>query len=370
MTNILLAGIVGVGKSSLVDATQRICAGLEERFVSVSVGDMMRESARFAGLDEERLLHAPHATQHAILSGGVLDRTAIEILERESGRKDSHFIIDAPLTLSMTGGVIMRTIDLDMRPLKIIGRNIDYVVVVIDDPRRTAERLAGSQYTGDISDVLTWTSAEIMRAEDLAGRCTPGRPPLILPYDSSRTSLAKLLLDKTPNVIYPIRPISAVVKLEKSEVEADRAKAAEARRLIVGSDDLLQRCGIITSPIEVVGYGPSQAELEHTIYRDFRFVNQANAIVGHYPFGLGSVGGDMEFAEAYRLAKLAAMINPAPNMHPFGHGRIPFMFQDLEQFRAALESGDQKYAPLKRFTAADGKTPKYARIEDIARRVA
>jgi len=366
MTNILLAGIVSVGKSELIQQTQKIGLGLEQIVHNVSIGDVVKQSARNAGLNPERLLLTHHAIQRTLISGGIVEKSAMAALSAGDG---AHLVIDTPLTLYTRHGILTQTIE-DLDAFAVIGRRIDRVVVLIDDPRETAKRLAASNYTAKPEEVLTWTTAEIMRAYDFARRYTPGRLPIVMPRPSSRTSLIKALVDHDPAILYPIQPISAIIKLEKSESADDTALAHRLRREIAEFEEFVQNCAIITKPIEVMGYEPSEVEQEHTFFRDGIFVTQADILAGCYAGGYGSIGGDFEYTLGLLFAKPASMINERPVMHPFGHSRIPFRFNTTKEFRAAIISSDPKYAPLKCLLNSAGTDFRYSHIENIAKKVA
>lgn len=366
MTNVLLTGIVGVGKSELIKETQKIGAGLEQKIHSVSIGELMRASADNAGLNPDRLLSAHRIVQRALMSGGIVEKAAIAALDAENG---AHLVIDTPLTLYTRHGILTQTID-ELDAFTKIGRGIDRVVVLIDDPRETVKRLAAGSYAAKPEEVLTWTTAEIMRAYDFAKRYTPGKAPIVIPRPGSRTSLAKILFDPDPMVLYPIQPISAIVKLEQSPRAEDKETARQLRQEIAEFEDFTQQCAIITKPIEIMGYSPSLAEQEHTFFRDGIFVTQAKILVGCYAGGHGSIGGDFEYTLGLLFAKPASMINERPNLHPFGHGRIPFMFKTLEEFKAAILSGKSEYAPLRGLANEAGTGFRYEHIEKAARQVA
>ncbi|MBI2041056.1 MAG: hypothetical protein HYT16_03050 [DPANN group archaeon] len=366
MTNILLVGTVGVGKSKIIEETQNICQGLDQKVHNVSIGDVVKQSAGNAGIDQDNLMLASLNVQRTLISGGITEKAAIEALK---AKDDQHLIIDTPLTLYTRHGVLIQTID-DLDAFAAIGREIDRVVVLIDDPRVTADNLMASHYTAQINEVLTWTTAEIMRAYDFAKRYTPGKPPIVIPRPSSRTAIVKILIDPDPMILYPIRPISAVVKLEQSKSADDTGLAQLARQEINEFDIFVQQCAITTTPIEIMGYAPSDAEKEHTFVRDCIFVRQAKILAGIYPKRLGSVGGDFEYSIGLLFAKVASMINERPNLHPFGHGRIPFMFDTLDAFKSAILGGKSEYTPLKRLANSDCTGFRYEHIEKVARQVA
>ncbi len=362
MTNILLAGVVKVGKSGLIKETQKIGLSLEQKVYNVSIGDIVRQSAGNAGIDQDNLMLASPNVQRTLISGGITEKAAVAALK---AKDDQHLIIDTPLTLYTRHGVITQTID-DLDAFADIGRKIDRVVVLIDDPRITAKNLKSSYYTARVDEVLTWTTAEIMRAHDFARRYTLGRPPIVIPRPSSRTAIVKVLMDADPMILYPIRPISAVVKLEQSKRAKDKKLAWLARQEINAFDNFAQQCAITTIPIEIMGYQPSPVEKEHTFIRDCIFVRQAKILAGIYPQRLGSVGGDFEYSIGLLFAKVASMINEYPNMHPFSHGRIPFIFPSLDDFKYAILSGKSEHTPLKRLADDSGKGFRYAQIERAA----
>ncbi len=376
MVRLFLSGIPGTGKTPLIQRTKKIAKGLGQEVHSISLGDIVKESAKDAGVDDARLLFASAVIQDALRSGGAMYKCAGELAELA---QQDNVIIECPLTLLSNRSVPCNTFVLkDFDSFRKFKRGIHRIICLINDPHIIAKTLEASHYATNIENILTWTGFEVNRTRDMANLYSKESSPLVIPYEGSDTTLTKILFDSqtidiqrpTPiPTIYSAAPISGIKKLEK---EGKKEDAAELRKQIIQFRQRLQEYAVVILPMELADQGVTEPEIAHTVNRDLNwFVRWARFTIAYFPENISSSGVNNELKEALQLGKPTVLIHPKPDSTPFGHRDIPYVFKEPEEFFTAIAAAkDDEAHPFRTFLYRDGSESRYAHIEEVARKVA
>ncbi len=330
---ILLTGIPGSGKTIMVKLARELYDfNTGNPLATFSCGDALMEAASKDGYDSGSLPHLQRAVVQGYRSG-VPSACALA-LERQKKGGATQAVVETPLT-EYARKMIEDTFgdrDFDLLSQYPVEMPIERVMCAIDGPRQILKNIPRHPINFDykneehrIERVLDWTHAEVKRARRLAAHYTPGKKPLIVPQ--GRSELVKFLLKPEAPIIYLAVPIT--------HAKTDPLISFGIKRM----RSHLQRHGIIINPIYLADQGRTEAEVEHTIYRDLElFVNQADIVVACFPKDVPSKGVEEELRHARSLGKTTVLVHPKKAESPFGR-LATYQFADSEEFIGALFHG-------------------------------
>lgn len=373
MTTILLTGTPRSGKTSLVEVTQEFCRRYyEKRVLSISMADLVAEAAhdRFY-TPPERVCYIEPEMQGTLRYGAISEAGRRLLLSKEE-----HIIVDTPMTMYVKNGLVLDQI-FSSRDIDILhgSKPIDVMVTLLEDPYLLAQRLAGTPYPVDVSNLLDWMVAEVQNTanarDQISAHCRkedlPAPRHLIIPRHYSDETLAKLLNDSNPTVCYLARPMSHLFPARTDSAEI-REQRKEARERIKHFQERLQEYAIVVAPIELADFGVSEEEKAHTVFRDKQwFVANSDLVIAYFPDDYASEGSKEEMRANLRMGKPVVLIHPRADKEVFGI-RPTFYFRTEEEFFAAVQESryDQRYSGLQGLLDPRQDLPRYAHLRSYA----
>lgn len=305
---------------------------------------------------------------------------------------DVHIIIDTPMTMYLFRGsddkntipdIIFTQEDISRLHR---AKTLDYVVTVIDDAYHVAERFKHSPYPENPSTILDWIAIEVnatrsvmpFKTERKQGRrlqIVPRRH-LVVPREHSEETLAKLLNDEQPPIVYLAGPITHL-KINDADTPEIRQKKEEARNAMAAFRDKLQEYAVVVTPMEMADGRITDKDIANTVFRDIHwFVENADATIAYFPTALHSTGTMEELRATLRFGKHAILIRPVGAGERQGEAfgvRPTLHFGCAEDFFAALHQSrqqpyhqDPRYNILRQMLDPHQDVPRYAHLRPYA----
>ncbi|MBI2079496.1 hypothetical protein HYT84_01930 [Candidatus Micrarchaeota archaeon] len=368
MALFFVTGPVGVGKRAFADNAVKIMDRLGRKVLVSSIADARGMYTRELNVPlgsrvRETLLDAMRV--------GLMDTLAVSTVLSASKSKPDDIVITMPLAVMNQHGAVSDQVSVGQMErlvsliIEVTGQSVAHFTCLIDDPRIIIDGLKegdeGRAYARSVTQLLEWTSMEVLLTQMLAERFSAGWCVLPAPY--SRASLAKIIYDvsqkREPHITYVAHPISELLAMKSgsgyekytSDERAELVRFAEAcENDIKNFKRRLQASTIVISPIELAkmntdvegdslfgmvlekakagGLGAIsdnqkiegiirsalastifEALREHTIYRDlYWFVRKVSRVVAFFPAKVNSPGADSEVQEALALGRRVLLV--------------------------------------------------------------
>ncbi len=357
---ILLGGIVGSGKTELIESTKDILKQIGVSCESISVGDLLLDWAEKAGIETARINEEVSGTVEQALRVGLGYGVAYRAAGLES---NVHLVVDTPFTLvNLHGNHIRAVYHYTFEPLIMhpANRKINRVVTVYEDPAEILRRINEKGYTAYPSDrnaLLQWNSAEAAQGEDIADIYTPTRRRIVIPRKYSESTLAKLLLGDNPPVAYLAQPMTHVKNNQHVTEEIGRFR------------NRLQKYAVVINPIEgESAQNEDDQEVSHIVDRDLTyFVRESGYVIAFFPVPVSSSGVHTEMIYASQFGRKRILIYPKESQasSPFDQW-ADIKFQSADEFFDAVHTSPKstKYRMLRPLLDNTGDNPRFGLLFD------
>lgn len=355
MGTILLTGIPRVGKSELIEVTNKLSREFYEKPVHpVSLGKIVGEMANdLWNTPPERLPFLGYELQEALRKAAIFKA----INELRIIPKEDHVVIDTPLSMFVQEGsgripdAIFTQHDIERLH---DARTIDHTISLIEAPHIMADRLRDTPYPTDEKCILDWTSIEAALTKRNSPYTNPPRT-IIIPRKHSDETLAKLLQDPTGPVCYFAGPITGMNKGAMDAIEAFKSE--------------MQEYSCVITPLVMTDTQVNDPQAKaHTVYRDIHwFVRYADMTIAYYPQDVDSAGTTAEMYATARLGKPVILIRPTKPNKVFSPA-ITLHFETKEKFFEAIATSrvNPRYQQLQCFLDPHQDTPRYAHLRNFS----
>jgi len=377
MTNILLTGTPGSGKTQLVESTRDILRDYAEgqSLTTISLGDIVAAEANRLWRTQRSQVHNIDTENQRPIRSYAIAEAGRNLLR---GRT-SHVIVDTPLTMHTENGSVPHVIfnQDQISQLSEDAGGFDYLVSVIDDPAKIGQRLASTSYPKGVASILDWTSFEVgvSGAFSLKNSFGGRTRHLVIPREYSEQILAKLLLDKNPPVLYNGFPITHLTPRAGDSEERRQLKEqgwASVMDFIATAKEYW--AGIIPMVIPDQRVGEPK-ERGHTIFRDKHWFDEySDGFVAYFPVDVESKGVNEEAQKNKRTGKPSFGIHPnmvKDKIETFNLIHTLGFANQEEFFGAIAASRDSKFdntptALLRQFLMDSQDLPRYACLQPFA----
>ena len=366
MTTILLTGIPKSGKTDLIQKTQQLLRdSMEQEVGNISLGNLVAEEAHRLWNTPLDRIHKVDAENQQALRDYAIAETAYRLATSQTPSS----IVDTPMSMCLQNGNVYDTIfnHGQIEKLAQAAKGIEYIVTLIDDPEEMSRKLENTSYPSEIPRILDWTAQEVGITRATRPITAAGKTSryLVIPKEHSDTTLAKLLVDPNPPILYLGFPITHLEKDARKEVINFISQMQEYAAIIVPMTIADQRVG-------------EEKERENTIYRDKHwFATDCDMFGGFFPRDVLSLGWLEEFRKTQRTGKPSFLIRPSrkdKKKETFNVDTTLKRYDSPEEFFAAIaKSRDSKYdntpnALLRRFLDPSQKEPipRYANLQPFA----
>ncbi len=344
MSNILLTGVPGSGKSDLIETSASMVKQLGKSVQTTDLSELVLDEAQRNWRTNDKTLPIIDYSYQQVLRSYATSEAARLLNESNADNQ----IVETPMSM-FQNGIIPDTIFSREQVDKIDNAApLDYVVTLIDDSQRIAEKQTGTPYPTDPDEVLRWIAYEVNSTANI----TPHKNSrgetvrkLVMPKNNSSPSLTKMLLDETPTVTYVGFPISHL-KDGSTKANLSDSEKQKARERIDAFKESMQEYTIPIVPIvmEDERSGKEAARL-NTTYRDRHwFVKNADFMVGYFPRDVHSTGVTEELRQAKRIGTTTVLIHPdGDDEEVFGIRPTLTYRHENEFFEAIRNSGKERY---------------------------
>jgi adenylate kinase len=301
---VLVTGITGSGTQEYLDqvVAEAKKAGHGHKVAIHDVGGIMR---RLAEDDDPEVKwdHILNADERMLRQ--LRGRAFEEIVPHFAKELDTLHIIDLHLSFRWYAFL---TAGLQPHYLKEMEPYVRCFINIIEDLSKVQERLARTAWgKREILELLVWRDEELLLTDlfaDVCGRVSRfaiarGEPPTLFEQLVWHPEIPKVYLS------FPITGLQNDPKA-KEEIEAFRDRV---REFLVVFDPYACRDYEETYKREEMGALRKQVG-EATMDRDYRFIDQAEAVVAYFPKKVTSKGVDAEMNHAQRTGKPIFLYSP------------------------------------------------------------
>ncbi|MFH0874527.1 MAG: hypothetical protein V1859_01200 [archaeon] len=261
---------------------------------------------------------------------------------------------------------------------------IRYVVTLVEDEIRMGDRLANTSFFGHLQgearleEMLRWTAAEVGALSIYPSKTPLGNEirHIITPTDCASETVAKLMTDESPTVVYAGCPISHLREKEGDGL-TERDRKSRLRSNIIAFQKRLSDYCVSIVPITMADGRANNPFLQtHVINRDLNwFIRSADCMIAYYPDeGIKSKGLESELDRAKQTGKFTIIISQDYARKEVFDSQYDLCFATSDDFFKAVDDSvhpkydNTKMAYLRRFLDDHFYVPRYASIRpyDIA----
>ena len=301
---VFLTSISGSGTRNIINAVVEEARSSDHNHevCTYDVGEMMREIAE---------TYDPYVQWEKILDSDIrslrhLRASAFKVISYQVKlNPNSLHLICLHLSFRWKTGYL--TTGFDPHLLRLFDPYVRRFINIIEDLPKIQNRLSQTAWgKRKLLELMIWRDEELFLTDLFADFCTGRVDSFAIAYAEPPSTIEKLIWHPEYNRVYLSFPITNILEDARNEIVSFRDKI---REFLVVFDPYA--CKDYDETYKKAEMKTLQKEVgEQTIERDFRFIDQANAVVVYYPKKVPSKGVDAEMAHAKKTGKPIYLYSP------------------------------------------------------------